>query len=170
MNHDSALTFLSVCLCVCRITTPVYPLTETTAAAVWSWLTLSARRPSSSTETSRDWAKNETLSGLLLFSFCCLFYICGNYSETLTLYCIINTKSNLKEEWCKQHYLLWGCTCIFFWCTFSTKGLLVIKGFYCLYKIQSICICFIPVAWWWLHCGCCHLKSALEREKLYENI
>lgn len=90
----------------------------------------------------------------------------------MTLYCIWQTQRvNRKKSDVNRHYLLWECTRIFFWCTFSTKGLIVIKGFYCLYKKQSICgFCFITVAWWWVHCGCCHMKSALEWETCYENI
>lgn len=154
-------------MCICRIKTPVYPLMETTAAAAWSWLTLSARRPSSSTETkllpSRD--RKEKRDTLLFYSPCCLFYKCGKYSETL--YTVYDKHKPERGVILNRHYLLWGCTCIFFWCTFSTKGLIVIKGFYCLYKItEYMWFCFITVAWWWVHCGCRHMKSALERRAM----
>lgn len=46
-----ALTFCVCGLFFSRTKTHVYPLTVTTAAAASSWLTLSARRPCSSTET-----------------------------------------------------------------------------------------------------------------------
>lgn len=157
MNHSYCLTVtctnVFLCVCICRSMTPVYPLMETTVAAVWSWLTLSARRPSSLTETkllpSRD-KKRETLLDSPLLPppcCCCLFYICGKYSETTTLYCIWQTQwTTWKKSDVNRHYLLWECTRIFFWCTFSTKGLIVIKGFYCLYKIQSICG-FVSLQW-----------------------
>lgn len=54
--------------CVCRIKTAACPPTETTAAAAWSWLTPSARRRSSSTETkllpSRDRKKKRDAVGV----------------------------------------------------------------------------------------------------------
>lgn len=126
MNHSYCLTLkplhwiflcLCVCMCICRSKTPVYPLMETTAAAAWSWLTLSAKRPSSSTEikllASRDRKKERNCWILLFYSpcCCCLFYICGKYSETLTLYCIWQTqRATRKKIDVNIHYLLWECT------------------------------------------------------------
>lgn len=155
-----------------RIMTPVYPLMETTAAAAWSWLTLSARRPSSSTETKllpyRDTEGREAVRILVLLSPCCscLFYICGKYSETLTLYCISQTqRATWKKSGVNRRLFTTRMHLRIFLMYIFYKRLNCDKGFYCLYKItEYMWFCFFAVAWWWVHCGCCHTKSALERD------
>lgn len=152
--------------------TPVYPPMETTAAAAWSWLTLSARRPSSSTETKllpyRDTEGREALRILVLLSPCCscLFYICGKYSETSTLYCISQTqRATWKKSGVNRRLFTTRMHLRIFLMYIFYKRLNCDKGFYCLYKItEYMWFCFFAVAWWWVHCGCCHTKSALERD------
>lgn len=154
-GHCLAVALNFFYACICRSMTPVYPLMETTAAAVWSWLTLSARRPSSSTETKRlpsrnrkretllDWTvKNNCI--LLFYSpcCCCLFYICGKYSETLTLYCILQTqratrkKSDVNRLFTMRMHLHIFLMYIFY------KRLNCDKGFYVFIKYRVYVVLF----------------------------
>lgn len=118
LSQAPALMF---CACfLSRTKTHVYPLMATTAAVASSWLTLSARKPCSSIETKLPSEVREV-------------------SSLLTLHVVNPQRPRLSTEDKKKkqrvnretsnanrHYLLWGRSCIFLWCKFSTNGLIVI--------------------------------------------